>query len=326
MVDALDSKSSGATHEGSTPSFGTKVQQQNPKILVILGPTATGKTSLSIELAKKFNGEVISADSRQVYKGLNLGTGKVTKKEMSGIPHYLLDVADPKKQFAVTDFVTLAEKAINDIISRGKLPIICGGTGLYIDMLVNGTTLPEVPPNQKLRAQLEKKSALQLFVMLKKLDPSRAKTIDQNNPVRLIRAIEIAKALGKVPKLKTVKSNYTVLKIGLDMDDKILKSRIATRLKERLKKGMLREATNLHKKGLSWKRMGELGLEYREMAKLLTKKTTRAQFETDLFIDSWHYAKRQRTWFRRDQKIVWINPLKKSEVVKVKKLVREFLG
>jgi tRNA dimethylallyltransferase len=245
---------------------------------------------------------------------------------MSGIPHYLLDVADPKKQFAVTDFVTLAEKAINDIIFRGKLPIICGGTGLYIDMLVNGTTLPEVPPNQKLRAKLEKKSALQLFVILKKLDPSRAKTIDQNNPVRLIRAIEIAKAIGKVPKLKINKSKYNVLKIGLDMPDETLKSRIAIRLKARIKAGMLREASSLHAKGLTWKRMEELGLEYREMAKLLTNKTTRAQFETDLLANSWQYVKRQRTWFKRDEKIVWINPTKKNEVEKATKLVKGFLG
>lgn len=301
------------------------MEKLNPKILVLLGPTATGKTSLSIELAKKYNGEIISADSRQIYKGLDLGSGKVTKKEMAGIPHHLLDVADPKKQFTVTNYVSLAEKAIADILSRGKLPIICGGTGLYIDMLINGTTLPEVPPNQKLRTQLEKKSALQLFAILKKIDPVRAKTIDAKNPVRLVRAIEIAKAIGKVPKIKKVEPRYDVLKIGLDMSDEVLKSRIAIRLKERLKKGMLREATNLHKKGLSWLRMESLGLEYREMAKLLTKKTTRNVFEEELAMDIWHYVKRQRTWFRRDEKIVWINPTKKSEVSKTTKAIKDFL-
>ncbi len=309
----------------ANPKQKNKNLISNPKILVLLGPTATGKTSLSIELAKKYSGEIISADSRQVYTGLDLGTGKVTKKEMSSVPHHLLDVADAKKQFAVTDFVTLAEKAIADILSRGNLPIICGGTGLYIDMLINGTTLPEVPPNVELRKKLEKKTAEQLFEILKKLDSARAKTIDAQNPVRLIRAIEIAKALGKVPKLKNIKPKYNTLKIGLDMGDMELKTRIMKRLKERLNAGMLREAINLHKKGLSWKRMEALGLEYREMAKLLTKKTTRVQFEEELAMDIWHYVKRQRTWFKRDETIVWINPLKKSEVVKETKAIKDFL-
>ncbi len=298
---------------------------QKPKLIVILGPTATGKTSFSIELAQKYNGEIISADSRQVYKGLDLGTGKVTKKEMAGIPHHLLDVADPKKQFSVAEYVSLAEKAIEDILARGKTPIICGGTGLYIDTLINGTVLPEVPPNKKLREQLARKSAGALFRALQKLDLARAKTIDANNPVRLIRAIEIAKALGKVPKLKKMPSKYDVIKIGLDMPDDILKSRISIRLKERLKAGMLREATNLHKKGLSWKRMELLGLEYREMAKFLTGKTTKEKFEEELAMDIWHYVKRQRTWFKRDTNIIWINPLKKSGVLKASKSVKEFL-
>ena len=138
-----------------------------PKILVILGPTASGKTALSVELAKKFNGEIISADSRQVYKGMDVGTGKVTKREMKGIPHHLLDVADPRKRFTVADFKRQAEKAINEILSRGKLPIICGGTGYYIQAVVDGITPPEVPPDKKLRSELEKKSADELFKILK---------------------------------------------------------------------------------------------------------------------------------------------------------------
>ncbi len=301
------------------------MEKLNPKLIVILGPTATGKTALSIELAKKYNGEIISADSRQVYKGLDLGTGKVTKKEMAGIPHHLLDVADPKKQFSVAQYITLAEQAIGDILSRGKLPIICGGTGLYIDMLINGTVLPEVPPNEKLRSKLAKKSAEQLFEMLKKIDPARAKTIDQNNPVRLIRAIEIAKAIGKVPTIKNNKPKYDVLKIGLDTDDVNLKSRISTRLKARIDAGMIHEATSLHTKGLSWKRMEELGLEYRAMARLLTKKIAREEFEQNLATDSWQYAKRQRTWFRRDKTIAWLDPTKKSAEKAAFRFTKTFL-
>ena len=167
-----------------------------PKIIAIVGPTASGKSDLAVKIARKYNGEIISADSRQVYRGLNIGTGKITKHEMLGVPHHLLDVADPKKRFTVADFKTLADKAIADISSRGKLPIICGGTGLYIDILTSGFVLPDVPPNPTLRKKLGQKTAAQLFVILKKLDPKRAENIDQTNSVRLIRAIEIAKVFG----------------------------------------------------------------------------------------------------------------------------------
>ena len=171
------------------------------KLLIILGPTASGKSDLAVQLAKKYNGEIISADSRQVYKGLNIGTGKITKKEMSGIKHHLLDVTDPKKVFTVSQFKTLVEIAIADISSRGKLPIICGGTGFYIQAVVDNIILPEVPPNKKLREKLNKKTTTELFEILKKLDNERAKNIDAKNPRRLIRAIEIAEKLGKVPPL-----------------------------------------------------------------------------------------------------------------------------
>ncbi len=298
---------------------------QNQKLLVILGPTSSGKTALSISLAKKYNGEIISADSRQVYKGMNLGTGKVTKKEMAGIPHHLLDVANPKKIFTNSDFCKLAEKAIDDIFSRGKLPIICGGTGFYIDTLVNGMVFPEVQPNPSLRKKLSNKSAPELVKILAKLDPIRVKTIEQKNPVRLIRAIEIATALGKVPKIVKKKVPYTVLKIGLDMDDETLKKRINVRLKERIKGGMLREAKTLHTKGISWKRMKEFGLEYRAMANLQTGEITKEEFEPRLQFDIWHYAKRQRVWFKRDKKINWFNPLKKENLRKINSLLEKFL-
>ena len=295
------------------------------KVIVILGPTASGKTSLSIELAERFNGEVVSADSRQVYKGLDLGTGKVTKKEMGGIPHHLLDVASPKKVFTVAAYQKLANEAIEDILSRGKVPIIVGGTGFYIDAITKGTVLPDVPPNDELRKKLSTKTPEQLFKQLEKLDPERAVTIDRNNPVRLVRAIEIAQALGKVPKLSSAKPKYEFLMLGLDMKDEVLKERIALRLKERLKKGMLREASNLHAKGLSWARMRELGLEYRHMADLLTDKTSRADFEPLLALDIWHYVKRQRTWFKRDESVIWLDPTKKPTPGKASALVKKFL-
>jgi tRNA dimethylallyltransferase len=294
------------------------------KVIVLLGPTATGKTSLSIELAQKYNGEIVSADSRQIYKGLDLGTGKVTKKEMQRIPHHLLDVASPKKVFAVSDYIKLATKAIDDILARSKIPIIVGGTGFYIDALVTGVVLPEVPPNKALREKLQKLSAEKLFHKLEKMDSERAKTIDKQNSVRLVRAIEIVTALGSVPKLKPA-PKYEVLKIGLDMNDDTLKARTAIRLTERLKQGMLKEASELHQKGLSYVRMRNLGLEYRHMADHLTKKTSHAEFETTLAADIWQYVKRQRTWFKRDTQIVWLDPTKKSTLGKASALVKKFL-
>ena len=179
-----------------------KIKMQKAKVLVILGPTSSGKTALSIELAKKYGGEIVSADSRQVYRGLTLGTGKVTNDEMQTIPHHMLDVANPKNVYSVSDYVLGARACIGDIHARGKLPIICGGTAFYIDAVLGKAQLPDVPPNPTLRKKLEQKSAPELFLMLTKLDPARAKNIDPHNPVRLVRAIEIAKALGKVPPLK----------------------------------------------------------------------------------------------------------------------------
>ena len=297
---------------------------QKQKVIIICGQTATGKSDFAVQIAKKHNSEIISADSRQVYTGLNIGTGKITKKEMSGIPHHLLDIASPKKVFSVNDYKRLAVRAIENISARDKTPIICGGTGFYIDTLLGVIDLPEVPPNKELRKKLESKTRAQLLTILKKLDPVRTETIDQNNPVRLIRAIEIAQALGKVPTLKT-ESSYNVLWIGLSLPDEILKEKIHTRLLARMKQGMLREAKNLHRDGLSWKRMRELGLEYRFLADHLTGKLTKEEMLAQLETAIWHYAKRQKTWFKRNEGIVWIDPRKKSEVKKVEKLTKTFL-
>lgn len=292
-----------------------------PKILVICGPTATGKSALAVRLAKKFNGEVISADSRQVYKGLDIGTGKITQKEMGGVPHHLLDVASPKNQFTVEQYKNSAQKTITGILKRGKLPIICGGTGFYIQAVVDNISFPEVSADPKLRAKLEKRSTEELLKMLKKLDQRRARDIDPKNSRRLIRAIEIAIALGKVPKIK-INSLYNSLSIGIDLPDKELKQKILIRLLSRMKQGMLREATTLHKAGLSWRRMNELGLEYRSLALLLQKKMNRKEFEEKLNTEIWHYSKRQRTWFHRNKKIKWFKP---TDYKKIESKIKTFL-
>lgn len=306
------------------------------KIIVILGQTATGKSDFAVEVAKQFGGEIISADSRQVYKGMDLGTGKITKKEMRGVPHHLLDVVSPRnKTFSVHDFQKLALKKIDEIIKKGKVPIICGGTGFYIDAIVNGNIFPEVPPNEKLRKKLYSKSAIALFEYLKKIDPRRAKDIDQKNKVRLIRAIEIAKAIGKVPCL-TGQNNFEVLRIGLAFPPEILKERIYTRLLARINLGMIKEIENLHTKAkVSWKKLESFGLEYRQVALYLQSNEYKkrnaltpslaSDWVKKLNSQIWHFAKRQNTWFKRDPNTIWINPSKKTDRAKALKAINKFL-
>lgn len=288
-----------------------------PKVIAVVGPTASGKTSLGIWLAKQIQkdlggAEIISADSRQVYKGLDIGTGKVTKAEAKGIPHHLIDVVSPKKQFTVDDFVKRAEK----IIKKIGVPIVVGGTGLYVDVLLGLMSYPNVPPNPKLRAQLETKPTVQLFAMLQKLDPERAATIERGNKRRIIRAIEIAKAIGKSP-VPNPTPKYDVLWLGLNPGKEKLNANIHKRLKARIKSGMVTEAKRLHKAGMSYKRMDELGLEYRYLAMLLQKKLTQKEFDVELERAIQKYAKRQLTWFKRNYDIHWITT--KAEAARLAK-------
>ncbi len=277
------------------------------KVIAVVGPTSVGKSDYAVKLAKKIKGEIISADSRQVYTGLDIGSGKITKKEMGGIPHHILDVANPKNKnvFTVSDFKNLSEKAIEEINKKNKVPIICGGTGFYIDSLLLGLDIPEVPPNNALRKKLYSKSAEALFEYLKKIDPERAKSIDKDNPVRLVRAIEIAKALGRVPNIK-INSKYDVEWIGLTADREILRERIVKRLHARLKQGMIKEVKQLHADGVTWKRMYDFGLEYRYCSMLLQNKISKDDFEKILSDKIYQYAMRQLRWFKRNKKIKWI--------------------
>ncbi|MCX6760469.1 MAG: tRNA (adenosine(37)-N6)-dimethylallyltransferase MiaA, partial [Candidatus Nealsonbacteria bacterium] len=252
------------------------------------------------------------ADSRQVYKGMDIGTGKITKKEMKGIPHHLLDIASPNVRFTVTKFKELGKKAILNIIKKNKLPFIVGGTGFYIDSLINDNFIPEVKPDWKLRKKLEKLTNQQLFARLKKLDKRRAKNIDRNNPRRLIRAIEIVlKTKMPVPLIKAPQSKYNVLFLGIKRDKEELKKLIHKRLIERLNAGMLNEAKKL-RKTISFKKMEEFGLEYRYMALYLQKKITYDEFVSRLEKEIEHYAKRQMTWFKRNRRIHWIKNKKEA--------------
>lgn len=299
------------------------------KLIVILGPTASGKSDLAVKLAKKFNGEVVSADSRQVYKGMDIGTGKITKKEMRGIPHYLLDVTSPKRRYTVAQFKKAALKAIKKIQKKGKVPIICGGTGFYIQAVVDGLVIPEVKPDWALRKKLEKQSTEKLFEKLKKLDPRRAKMIDTKNRRRLIRALEIIHKTKKpIPKLKKERPEFDVLMLGIKKPSEELKKLIKKRLLKRLKprkarpakrgglrdeQGMISEVKKLKKAGLSWQRLEDFGLEYRWLSRYLQKKISYREMVEKLQKDIEHFAKRQMTWFKRDARIKWIKNYKKAE-------------
>lgn len=269
-----------------------------PKIIVVCGPTATGKSDKAVELAHQINGEIISADSRQVYIGLDIGSGKITEEEMKGITHYLLNVADPKEIFTVEEYVALGEQAIQEILSKNKTPIICGGTGFYIDALVHSSQFPAVPPNPELREELNKKNLEELQKQLEELDPERYQTIDIHNPVRIVRAIEIATVLGKVPAVQK-ESKYEVEYVYLDFENEILEKRIYDRLIFRLKNGMIDEIKKLNKQGVSFDRMKQLGLEYRYLAMYLLEELTYEEMIHDLNIKIWQYAKRQRRWFKK---------------------------
>jgi tRNA dimethylallyltransferase len=295
------------------------------KIVAILGPTSTGKSDLAVFLAKRFNGEVISADSRQVYKGMNLGTGKITKREMQKVPHHMLDIASPRSAYNASRFKQDAEKAILNIVKRGRLPIIAGGTGFWLDSLIFSQNFPDVSPDPKLRATLEKLPTAKLFAMLKKLDPKRTKNIDPKNPRRLIRAIEVAKAKPKT-KLKERAFILEPLFIGLDLPTERLYSKIDERLEKRFKKGMIAEVKRLKQQGLSWKRLEGFGLEYRAIAQFLQSKQNMDEMKKLLSYAIKHYAKRQRTWFKRNKAIHWFNPEKAKTLKEAEKITKKFLS
>lgn len=291
------------------------------KIIAIVGPTASGKTGLSIDLAKKWSGEVISADSRQVYIGLDIGTEKITKEEMRGVTHHLIDVCEPTDTFTVKDFKNLSEGSVNEIASRLHIPFIVGGTGFYVDALIYDQELPEVPPNENLRRELEPKDASELFALLQQRDPRRAEKIDPYNKRRLVRALEIVASLGKVPEENYSESTYDPLIIGIETDDEVLKDRIATRLEFTLQKGLLEEIESL-KKRLPEERLNEFGLEYRIGLQFLNAAITESEMKEKMKTELWQYAKRQKTWFKRNKDILWF---RLDQKIEIEKQVEEFL-
>jgi tRNA dimethylallyltransferase len=292
------------------------------KLIVVLGPTSVGKSDMAISLAKTFDGEVISADSRQVYKGAELLSGAVTEVEQDGIPHHLLSFRDIKNQYNGVTFVRDAEHAIKDISRRHGLPIVCGGTAMYIDALVYGQIFPEVKPNKELRAKLSGSSIEELVTILQKLDKKRAESIDTQNTRRLVRAIEIASTLGAVPEIQYREGVYDVLLIGLRLPEETLRTKIKARIEMRLAGGMKDEITQFRKKGVTWKRLYELGLEFKQTARLVRGEVDTNTYLEELYYDHIHYVKRQLTWWKRNKDIRWFSP---NDTKEIKHLVKEFL-
>ncbi len=278
----------------------------NEPLIAIVGPTASGKTGLAVRLARALHGEVISADSRQVYRSLDIGTEKITEREMYGVPHHCIDIASPRRAFSVEQWRRHAEKALRGVVRRGALPIVAGGTGFYVKSLVYGHTFPQVKPNAELRRRLHKQSTDALYAMLQERDPARAQTIEKDNPRRLIRALEIADVLGSVPPAPDGKSPYNVRWVGIKPPFEILEDRIRTRLRKALRRGLVAETKRLRDElGLSWQRIDELGLEYRTVASYIRGELPKAELEEKLFRSVRQYAKRQVRWLKRNNDIVW---------------------
>ncbi len=292
---------------------GSRRKKSNPKIVVIIGPTASGKSDLAVSLAKKFDGEIISADSRQVYRGMNIGTGKIKEEETGRISHYLLDVADPQEKFSVAKYKNLAEKKIEEIINKKKLPIICGGTAFYVKAVADGIVVPEVAPDWKLRKKLENLETEELFDRLKKIDKERAKKIDEKNRRRLIRAIEIVDKTKKPVQKTKLEQKYEPLFVGIYVEREILYEKIEKRLDQRIEEGMIEEVKSLNKGGVSWERLESFGLEYRWIARYLQDKVDYNEMRDNLLTDIKKFSKRQMTWWKNDKRINWIKNYKEAE-------------
>lgn len=269
------------------------------KVIVVAGPTASGKSDFAVKLALERNGEIVSADSRQIYRGLDIGTGKITRKEMRGVPHHMLDVIGLHEAFSVAEYKRTAQPVLEDILSRGKTPIICGGTGQYIDALIYDIPLPPVPPNTDLRNSLQQKTSDELYEDLKKKDPARAAGIDRHNKVRLIRALEIVASEGKVPALPEPTPLYDIEFYLMSPSRELLRERITRRLQKRLAQGMVEEVKEVMKKGFTSETMKRFGLEYVTIGRFLEGSLSEEEMKAELVTTTMQYAKRQDMWNKK---------------------------
>lgn len=288
-----------------------------PKIIVILGATASGKTALAISLAKEFNGEVVSADSRQIYRELTIGTAKppgewrttdgVKAYHVDGVPHHLMDIIAPSERFSAAEYQARAGATIDEIAARGKLPVVAGGTGLYIAAVTDNWLVPRVPPNSALRRRLEGMPPAELQALLARADPETYAVIDRHNPRRLVRALEVALISGQsfVRQQGRGRARYDALRIGLRLGAKELDERIARRVDEQIAQGLIAEAERVNTRyGNQAPGLSSIG--YRQMIAYLAGESTLAEARRAVVIETRRYAKRQNAWFKRDQRIRWI--------------------
>lgn len=285
-----------------------------PKVIVICGPTASGKTSLSVELAKKCNGEIISADSMQIYKDMNIGTAKVTQEEMQGIKHYMIDIVSPTERYSVAEFKVQAEKAIEEILKKGKTPIIAGGTGLYVNSLIYNIQYNDIKIDEKYRKYLEErveKEGLQnLYEEAKKIDCEAMKSISQNDKKRILRVLEMYHQTGKTKtelekesRKEEVKYDYKVYAINWEREE--LYKRINKRVDIMIEQGLIKEVENILKKYNKFPTAMQ-GLGYKEVVEYLDKKITKEEMIEKIKMETRRYAKRQITWFKKIENVKWI--------------------
>jgi len=288
--------------------------EKKPKVIVICGPTASGKTSLSIALAKAIGGEIISADSMQIYKHMNIGTAKVTKEEAQGIPHYLIDVVEPNERYSVADYKKAAEKAIEEIIAKGNTPIIVGGTGLYVDALIYGIEYPEIEWDKDYRAALETRAKEEglaaLYKEAKEIDPQACEKISENDQKRILRILEIFHATGKNKTWHEIESRkkgvpYTYYVYALDMERSRLYDRINRRVEKMLEEGLVEEVQTLLNHYAEFPTAMQ-GLGYKEVVAFLQGSISRQEMKETIQQESRRYAKRQITWFRKNKQTIWL--------------------
>lgn len=292
------------------------------KVVAVVGPTAAGKTKLGVEIAKEFNGEIVSADSRQVYKYLDICTGK-DLGDYGNIPYYLIDILDPNQEITVADFQKKAFAVIDKILKNNKLPVVVGGSPFYVYSVTEGWQFSKFEKDEKLRKKLNKLSLQELQNMLENIDSAALEKIDRNNSRRLIRAIEVCTLSGKdFEAAKPIsKPKYDFLYLGIKFSNEELKKRIEKRLKERLKEGMIEEIEAIIKnKKASYTDLEKMGLEPRFIAYYLQKKINKEQLEELFLKNIYHFAKRQMTWFRKDDRIHWVKNIQEA-----KKLTKKFI-
>ncbi len=292
------------------------------KIICVVGPTASGKTQLAVELAKKYNGEVLSCDSMQLYRSMNIGTAKPTQEEMQGIPHHMMDILDPAENFSVNRYVEMAEPILQDILARGKACIVCGGTGLYVDHLIAGRKFPVCPETgrrQELEALAAEKGIEAVIALLREFDPDSAQTLHPGNKRRIIRAAEVYLETGKTitqhnRESQAIPPKYEPLWIGLDFVDRAdLYSRIDLRVEQMLEQGLLSEIQWLLDRGISASATSLQAIGYKEPMAALRGEMTMEEAVEKIKQESRRYAKRQLTWFRRNPRIHWIFREKETE-------------